>query len=96
MIGAVPQALDILRRAALRDPIPREQGVALARAVMSSTALGRLCLAVLDEGQARALVDLASAVCQEIAGGDAAGSTSVVARASGAAVVCVKDPGKGG
>jgi hypothetical protein len=71
----VPQALDILRRAALREAIPREQGVALARAVMSSTSLGRLCLAVLDEGQARALVELASAVCREIAGGAAAAST---------------------
>jgi hypothetical protein len=61
---------------------------------MSSTALGRLCLAVLEDGQARALVELASAVCREIAGGDSAGSTSVAARASGPAVVCVKeDPG---
>jgi len=60
------QALDILRRAALREAIPREHGVALARPVMSSTVLGRLCLAVLDEGQARALVELASAVCREI------------------------------
>jgi len=67
-IGTVSQALDILRRAALSEPIPREHGVALARAVMSSTALGRLCLAVLDEGQARALVELASVMCREIAG----------------------------
>jgi hypothetical protein len=44
---------------------------------MSSTALGRLCLAVLDEGQARALVELASAVYREIAGGAAAASTYV-------------------
>jgi hypothetical protein len=68
----VPQALDILRRAALRDPIPREQGVALAREVVSSTVLGRLCLAVLDGGSARALVELAAAVCREAAGGEAA------------------------
>ena len=72
MSGAVSQALYILRRAALREPILREQGADLARAVVNSTSLGRLCLAVLDGGSARALVELAAAVCREAAGGEAA------------------------
>jgi hypothetical protein len=50
-----------------------------------------VAIMILEDGQTRALVELASAVCQEIAGGDSAGSTSVVARVSGPAVVCVKE-----
>lgn len=59
-------AVRLLRLAALRDDIPRDEADAFARGALAITAVGRLALTVLEGGAhaTRALVELAALMSQ--------------------------------